>query len=197
MAIHADSQEIYLTPHEAAQKLRVSPVTLRHWSLEGRLAFVTTPGGHRRYAREEVERFANAHRARVPRCEADPRRVLLVEDNLLVSAYLTALFEGLASPVASDVAHDVFEAGLKLVDFRPHAVLLDLTTPGCDGLSVCRRIKENPATCHMRVVVITGEGQGDEERRARAEGAAACLAKPLDMAQLMAALDLEQAVPVG
>lgn len=188
-------QEIYLTPHEAALLLRVSPVTLRHWSLAGRLAFATTPGGHRRYAREEVARFAREHQTQVPCCAANPRRVLLVEDNVLVSAYLTALFEGLDSRLQSDVAHDVFEAGMKLVDFRPHAVLLDLTTPGLDGLSVCRRIKENPDTRHMRVVVMTDGEQGDGERRARAEGAEAWLAKPVEMAQLMLALGLEKAVP--
>ena len=188
MATSFGGKEIYLTPHEAAQRLRVSPVTLRHWSLEGRLAFVTTPGGHRRYAREEVERFARAHQT--PRCAANPRRVLMVEDNVLVSAYLTALFEGMDSPVESDVAHDVFEAGQKLADFRPHAVLLDLATPGLDALSVCRRIKQNPDTCHMRVVVITNDRQDGDERRARAEGAETCLAKPLEMGQLMAALGL-------
>jgi excisionase family DNA binding protein len=191
MAMSFGGQEIYLTPHEAAQRLRVSPVTLRHWSLEGRLAFVTTPGGHRRYAREEIERFAREHQT-----QADQQRVLLVEDNVLVSAYLTALFEGLDSPVASDVARDVFETGLKLADFRPHAVLLDLTTPGLDALSICRRIKENPGTRDTMVVVITDDRHGGEERRARAEGAEACLYKPLEMAQLMAALGLERTVPI-
>lgn len=193
MAKHL-GKDIYLTPQEAATLLRVSPVTLRHWSLEGRLAFVTTPGGHRRYAPEEVERFA--HSCRIPRCEAPQRRVLLVENNLLVSDYLAALFDALETPVESAVAHDAFEAGLKLADFRPHAVLLDLSTAGHDGLSVCRRIKENPDTRDTRVVVISDDGLGEDEQRVMAEGAEACLAKPLEMGQLMAALGLDQAAPV-
>ena len=48
----------YLTPAQAAERLMVSPVTLRHWALAGKLAFTTTPGGHRRFTLEEVERFA-------------------------------------------------------------------------------------------------------------------------------------------
>lgn len=196
MAMGFGGKDIYLTPQEAAALLRVSPVTLRHWSLEGRLDFVTTPGGHRRYAREEVERFARDYAQRVPRCEAPPqRRVLLVENNHLVSAYLMVLFEGLDAVVTSEVAHDMFEAGFKLADFQPHTVVLDLATPGLDAPSVCRRIKENPETCHMRVVMIGSSGQENEKRQAMAEGAETCLTKPVEMAQLMAALGLKQAPP--
>jgi excisionase family DNA binding protein len=194
MATAHGKKDGYLTPHEAAERLMVSPVTLRHWSLEGKLDFVTTPGGHRRYALEEVERFAREHRMRPALPAVEPRRVLLVEDNALVSDYLKTLFAGVAEAVQSEVACDNFEAGCKLVDFRPHVVLLDLATTGCRGFGVCRRIKEHPATCHTRVVMIAGSRQEEEIRQAEAVGAEACLIKPLELDQLFAALGLEDMV---
>lgn len=44
-----------LTPAEAARKLRVSVGTLRNWAREGRIHFFRTPGGDRRYSRQQVE----------------------------------------------------------------------------------------------------------------------------------------------
>jgi DNA-binding transcriptional MerR regulator len=46
--------------------LGVSPATLRRWSDAGRLRVFTTPGGHRRFSRQSLERLLPADRARRP-----------------------------------------------------------------------------------------------------------------------------------
>ncbi len=48
----------YLSRGEVARLLDVSPHTVYRWTREGRLPYVLTPGGRRRYPREEVERLA-------------------------------------------------------------------------------------------------------------------------------------------
>ena len=50
--------EEFLTPAEVAHLLGVAPVTVRAWASKGLCADRITPGGHRRFARHEVERFA-------------------------------------------------------------------------------------------------------------------------------------------
>jgi excisionase family DNA binding protein len=51
---------------EASRLLGVSPATLRRWSDAGRLRVFTTPGGHRRFSRDALERLFPAERSRRP-----------------------------------------------------------------------------------------------------------------------------------
>lgn len=51
---------------EASRVLGVSPATLRRWSDAGRLRVFTTPGGHRRFSREALQRLLPADRSRRP-----------------------------------------------------------------------------------------------------------------------------------
>ena len=46
-----------LTPREVAELFRVDPKTVTRWANIGRIHSVRTPGGHRRYFREEIERM--------------------------------------------------------------------------------------------------------------------------------------------
>ena len=53
----------FLTPAEVAQALHVDPGTVTRWAIQGKLSFIRTPGGHRRYLRAEVESFLLVQRA--------------------------------------------------------------------------------------------------------------------------------------
>ncbi len=48
----------YLSRREVAQIFDVSAHTVYRWTREGRLPYVMTPGGRRRYPREEIDRLA-------------------------------------------------------------------------------------------------------------------------------------------
>ena len=188
----------FLTPNEAAARLMISPVTLRHWALAGKLAFVTTPGGHRRYTEDEIERFAKQVEKPVATGDLHAtlflddgvQRILIVDDDLQLTDFLVELLQGLPEPVKLEVAHDGFTAGQKMLSFRPHTVLLDLMMPGLKGFEVCRRIKDSPLTSDTRVVMMTGYNTPENIRAATAVGAEACLAKPLDKAKLFKSLVL-------
>jgi len=52
------------------------------------------------------------------------------------------------------VASDGFGAGARLMDFKPDLLVLDLVMPGMDGFEVCKRIKKNPRTSHIKVLAI-------------------------------------------
>jgi len=191
----------YMTPSEAASLLMISPVTLRHWALAGKLAFVTTPGGHRGFAESELERFSAEHTpteetssASINSVPGDDgvRRILIVDDDVQLAGFLVELLQGLAGPVQTEVANDGFEAGQKLQTFRPHIVLLDLMMPGIKGFDVCRKIKENPQTCDIKVVVMTAYHTLENMMQAMDVGAEACLAKPIDKIQLFKVTMLDE-----
>jgi adenylate cyclase len=68
---------------------------------------------------------------------------------------------------------------------RPDVVLLDILMPGMDGYEVCRRIRAEPATAVLPVVMITASGQ-QEKLVATEAGADDFLTKPFDQAELLA-----------
>ena len=66
------------------------------------------------------------------------------------------------------------------------AFLLDGMMPGLDGYELCARLKANPATADVPVLFLTAKTQREEQDRALAAGAVACLTKPFDPMTLAA-----------
>lgn len=43
-----------MTPHEVAEAFRVDPKTVTRWAKQGKIRYIRTPGGHRRYVAADV-----------------------------------------------------------------------------------------------------------------------------------------------
>jgi CheY-like chemotaxis protein len=70
---------------------------------------------------------------------------------------------------------------LRALEERPFdLVVLDGMMPVLDGVEVCRRIKENPRTRHVPVVLLSARSQVSDEQAGRAAGAAGYVRKPFD-----------------
>src|SRR5690606_34253818 len=65
-------------------------------------------------------------------------------------------------------------------------VLLDVMMPEMDGFEVCRRLKSNPQTHHIPVLMVTALDQPSDRVRGLQVGADDFLTKPVDDIQLMA-----------
>lgn len=77
------------------------------------------------------------------------------------------------------------EALAGIAAFRPDIVLLDVVMPGMDGYEVCRRLRDDPATRGLPVVMITASGE-QEKIRAIEAGADDFIVKPLNQPELLA-----------
>ena len=67
----------------------------------------------------------------------------------------------------------------------PALILLDVVMAGVDGMDVCRRIKANPATRSIPVVLVSSVEGGGDRTRGRAAGADDFVAKPVDRQDLL------------
>jgi len=65
------------------------------------------------------------------------------------------------------------------------AVILDIRMPSMDGITVCQRIRTNPYTKHLPVIVVTSLGQGEALERCFDSGADDFMSKPFDPDELI------------
>lgn len=110
------------------------------------------------------------------------RRVLVVDDDPrllhIVAMYLG--IEGYDVATANDG-----EAGLREVAAqRPDLIICDIMMPGLDGIEVCRRIRANPETAQIPVLMFSALSSDDDVERARLAGANHLITKPFNLVGL-------------
>ncbi len=115
-------------------------------------------------------------------------RVLIVDDSIDVLTLLQAFFRRRAS-------HEVLiarngEEGLhQALEHRPDLALVDIMMPGMDGYELIRRLRADPRTESMGILVLTARGQPVDQQAALQTGADAYLAKPVNLEELEAIVD--------
>ena len=113
-------------------------------------------------------------------------RVLIVDDDAGFRELLRTTFEVVALEVHE--AESAAAANTVLEDSRPDVVVLDLLMPGIDGLAFCGRLKADPTTRDIAVVVLTGADESTAALAAEA-GADVMLRKPFSPLELLATVE--------
>ena len=111
-------------------------------------------------------------------------RILIVDDvpanTRLLEAKLSAEYYQVKS------VKNGFDALAAARDWQPDLILLDVMMPGMDGFECCQRLKADPATLHIPVVMVTALGEPSERLRGLEAGADDFLTKPVEYETLMA-----------
>lgn len=108
----------------------------------------------------------------------DKATILVVEDNAEIMAYLRSELEDEYNVLQSITA----EAGIEICNqYIPDLVLSDIMLPGIDGIDMCKRIKENPATSHIPVILLTAKSGDEFQYRGLSFGADDYVAKPFNI----------------
>lgn len=118
----------------------------------------------------------------VRRRELITGRVLIVDDQEANRLLLRDLLESQGHEVAEAV--DGVEALARVADTTPDVVLLDVGMPGIDGFEVCRRLKADPATATIPVLLVTALNQRDQRLLGIGAGANDYITKPIDKSDL-------------
>ena len=110
-------------------------------------------------------------------------KILLVDDNQqnleLIQAYLEAL------PVEIATARDGLEAIEAINQDPPDLVLLDVMMPRMSGFEVCQKLKTNPETREIVVIMVTALHEVADYERAVESGTDDFLSKPVNKLELL------------
>ena len=115
--------------------------------------------------------------------EPQAPRILIADDNPQGLELLEAYLSGTDYAVAT--ATDGEETLRKVQVFNPDLILLDIMMPKISGFEVCKRLKADPATRDVAVLMITALDQPSDVERAVEAGTDDFLTKPINQTELL------------
>ena len=117
--------------------------------------------------------------------ESDPSKstILVVDDNSQNLELLQAYLEELQCKVITAI--DGVKALECVAKDNPDLILLDIMMPRMSGFEVCRRLKADPGTADIPVVMVTALNELGDIERAVAAGTDDFLSKPINKLELL------------
>jgi two-component system alkaline phosphatase synthesis response regulator PhoP len=110
-------------------------------------------------------------------------RVLIADDNEPNVELLEAYLVGLDIEIA--IAVDGQDTLDKVAAFKPHVLLLDVMMPKLSGFEVCQRLKSDPATRNVMILMVTALNELGDIERAVDAGTDDFLSKPVNKIELV------------
>ena len=110
--------------------------------------------------------------------------VLIVEDEPPLVELLSYNLE--KAGFRAQIARDGDEAMLAVEEDKPDLILLDWMLPYVSGIEICRRIRRNPDTRDLPIIILTARGEEDDRIRGLDAGADDYVVKPFSPSELIA-----------
>ena len=112
-------------------------------------------------------------------------KILIVEDDATIRMILQMLLKGAGFTHVRAATRG--DEGLEAIRReQPQLVLLDLMLPGLDGLTVCRRVREDSTLADVRILMLTAKSEDDDVVRGLELGADDYVTKPFSREVLLA-----------
>lgn len=125
-------------------------------------------------------------------------RILVIDDNADLLQMIRLLLEerGGHEVVLSAEGQDGLD---KAASDPPDLAIIDVMMPGMTGYEVCERLRSNPSTTDIPIIILTARGQDVDRQAALEAGADVYIAKPVTMADLLEQVNelLEKKPPPG
>ena len=115
------------------------------------------------------------------------KKILIVDDKLEVVELVKATLEGEDYQTIS--ASDGREALEKIGKEKPDLVLLDVVMPKMNGLEVLAKVKKDPQTKDVPIIMLTAKGQQLDKDRGRRLGAEDYIVKPFSPSHLLTKIE--------
>ena len=128
----------------------------------------------------------------LPRMGIDERRIgvtsrkkiLLVDDSSTALLLSRMVLQGMSYDVVT--ARDGLEGLEKAKQVHPDLILLAVMMPRMDGIEACKRLRDDPATASIPIIMVTTRGEEAIAEASYAYGCNEFVTKPVDAAELLA-----------
>ena len=106
------------------------------------------------------------------------KNILVIEDNKIVSEAIVCALK--KEGYQTDTAYDGLAGFHKIVETKPHMVILDILLPKLDGRDLLKKIKQNPDTKQIPVIIVSGKTEEWDKEIGFDLGADEYITKPFD-----------------
>lgn len=110
-------------------------------------------------------------------------RILIADDNSTNVELLEAYLSGVDADTA--IAVDGLDTLEKVKEFNPDLILLDIMMPKLSGFEVCKKLKDDPATSSIMILMVTALNELGDIERAVSAGTDDFLSKPVNQVELV------------
>ncbi len=177
-----------LTVFTASKYCNVSSKTIINWVEAGHIKAYRTVGGHRRIKKSDLEVFMQKQGIPIPipiaKDEDARKKILVVDDDLIIVESIVQALEEDKFNYDVISASDGFEAGLQVNHFNPDLLILDIMMPDIKGYEVCKKIKTDKKTKHIKIIVLSAYLDDEKFAKMKKYGADVCFSKPLPLSKL-------------
>jgi CheY-like chemotaxis protein len=106
-------------------------------------------------------------------------KILLADDEILFTDLLSRFLQQKGYHCfAVNEAREILDRAIR---YKPDLIILDLKMPDYDGITICRRLKRNPATVQIPVIMMTGSNIKDDIIESKEAGAQDYVLKSADL----------------
>lgn len=116
----------------------------------------------------------------------DKPKLLVIDDNIDIREYIRATFADEYDIMESANGKEGLEMAIKYV---PDIVVSDVMMPQMNGMEFCSALKQNPATCHIPVILLTAKVLDDQKIEGYEHGADSYITKPFNSKILRARIE--------
>ena len=172
---------------DVARYCRVSGVQVTRWIKDGKLKCYRYPGGRYKISRNNFREFLEKNNIPIidEFFECHERvRILIGEDDFDFAESLRQVLEEKYPEFELEVVNDGYEVLLKLGEFKPDLLILDIKMPKINGLEVCQRMKNNSVLRGVKILAITGNSRTYTRETVLESGADEYLVKPFESEEL-------------
>ncbi len=176
-------KEVFTIP-EIAKIFRLSRHTVFHWVKKGYLkAYRPAKSADWKVTRKELVKYMKEHGIPSEYLIGDKIKILVVDDEIDITTFISKALEKERN-LEIDVANSGFMAGVKLTEFKPDMVILDIVLGDMDGREFFTQIKKNSELGETKVIGISGKIDPSEEQSLLNQGFSAFIRKPFKIEEL-------------
>ncbi len=182
--LHHGDIRAYNTDEGVAFSIRI-PVGCAHLSSEEMTKptnhkdlYTKNPMAEHSSSREDVTYMPSPAKEEKSKQAKSKKNIVLVDDDSEMRAYLKLELQSLYNVEACASGKDAWS---KITTSIPDAVITDLMMKGMDGAALCEKVKKNPATNHIPVIILTSSSDESSQQRCMDSGADRFFTKPVSL----------------